>query len=228
MRATIVSRRALTLAIPVLLGLVAARTSHAQGEPSDAAKKAAKKQEERDRERDAKEDREAAETARTRTPIAPGAGAHLATASVPGGLVFPTAPGSPTPYNCLEWAFCTRNCWTQPCTSPPCPPSWAVTLAQLLAARGFDITKPVDCKSSTAKHVIMLIWFVPESTPDVPGSIPSDDTWVHAMKRLDGTWSSKNGSAGFHDHISDPEGFLDRHYPPPPGKKRIVRCFEHS
>ena len=55
--------------------------------------------------------------------------------------------------------------------------------------------------------------------------MPPDKHWVHAMKRVEGRWSSKNGERGHYEDIADTAGFLDRHYPGPPGHRRVIRCF---
>ena len=98
-------------------------------------------------------------------------------------------------------------------------------MREMIRREGFNL-QPVDCDASTAQHVIMIVWHVPDAdVPTDPNDIPDDSHFEHAMKRLDGKWSSKNGQDGQHNDIGDTGGFLDRHYPVPEGKTRVIRCF---
>lgn len=125
------------------------------------------------------------------------------------------------PYNCLHWSFCRTNGWTEPVLLPL---GLGPSLRQLLEREGFGTT-PVDCSTATG-HVCMLIWNVPVDDPPLPpDQLPSDFFWVHAMKRVDGRWSSKNGVRGRWEDIDDTTRFLDRHYPVPAGRTRVIRCF---
>lgn len=215
------SSEALGLLAVVLVVVVGGTEARAQDDPAEVVKKAEEsaRQDPQEREQEKKEEAEDARRAATMTPAGAGAISVVApgTISVPPGV-----PGRP-PYNCLHWAFCRKDAWSQPI--PPgatiAPP---ITMEQLLQREGFSTT-PVDCATATG-HVIMLIWHVPDGgAPIPPDALPADLWWVHAMKRVDGKWSSKNGQDGLWTEISDTGSFLDRHYPPPTGMKTVTRCF---
>jgi hypothetical protein len=209
----------------LLLCCGAATAARAQEEPPEAVKRAIERAAEdpSERQRDADEAAAAARRAATVTPIAAGGGIVVVAS---GTLALTPGVAGRQPFNCLHWSFCRKDAWSQPMASgsglgPP------ITLEELLTREGFSTT-PVDC-GAAGGHVIMLIWHVPAGDPPLPPtSSPVDRHWVHAMKRLDGKWSSKNGPDGLYRDIPDTDAFLDTHYPPKPGKKRVVRCFAKS
>lgn len=189
----------------------------------DALQRAIEAQRQREAAEEAEEEerlKEIAQQAQTRTLARPGG-----TEIEPGRFRLPPVLPGVTPYNCLEWGFCRRDAWTQPVSGTPGSTATPITLRDMLSREGFGLT-PVDCSTSTANHVIMLIWSVPNANlPIPPGTMPPDGFWVHAMKRLNGTWSSKNGQSYFYPSIPDPNAFVNRHYPPKPGHTNEIRCY---
>lgn len=213
------SGRALAL---VLLAAGASMGTSAGKDPPTVVRKAEETADSDPDERERRE-QEAADDAReaaTMTPISAGG------VAVPTSGTFVLSPlvAGRLPFNCLHWAFCRRDGWTQPVPPPGAMGSPPISIRQLLEREGFPLT-PVDC-DGPGDHVVKLIWHVPAGAPPLPpGALPPDASWVHAMKRLGGEWSSKNGQAGFWVGIADPGAFLDRHYPVPSGQERVVRCF---
>lgn len=107
------------------------------------------------------------------------------------------------PYNCLSWAVHCDNChgWVQPCK----PTGDAID--DWMKMNGWSMMPPAGGAMQTV--IIQKHCNLP---PLLPGS-----TWVHAMKKMPNcTWSSKNGAGRLHFGITDPEGFGNMHYPPPP------------
>lgn len=205
----------------LVLGLLAAGLVMAQEEPPEVVQKAeeSSKSDASEQERRERQEAEDAREAATMTPVAnrPGEVAQV----VSGTLSLPPLVLGRRPYNCLHWSFCRADGWSQPMWRGP----WTlISVRQLLEREGFSTT-PVDC-ATAGGHVCMLIWNVPLSAPSVPPDrMPTDKYWVHAMKRVEGRWSSKNGERGHYEDIADTSGFLDRHYPVPPGHRRVIRCF---
>lgn len=186
-------------------------------EPSDYAKKVAREDAEKRKKEEAEEDEEAAKRIASATPINhTGPFRHLPES--PGETVMsPLIPGR-IPYNCLEWGFCRKTAWALP--------NKTITLEQMVAREGFDVSKPVDCNASKAEHVIMLVFHVPAGTCNVqPDKMPPSGFWTHVIKRLEGRFSSKNGSGPLYEDIKDVDEFLRKHYPAAPGKEICTRCY---
>ena len=197
--------------------------SKPQGPPpvSEAAKKAAEAAKEAGQENRAAEKEAATKHIATFTPRQRGV---LPQEITPGRHRWqPGSLGGPTPYNCLEWSFCSKAAWAEP-VPQGFPGYTPIDLISLVENQGFSKV-PVDCNKNAA-HLIMLIWHVPEGEDySDPGKLPPDENWKHAMKRLDGKWSSKNGEKALFEDIPDPDAFVDKHYAPKKGFKKVVRCF---
>jgi hypothetical protein len=133
----------------------------------------------------------------------------------------PAMAGGPTPYNCLAWALnCQSDRWMQPTSGPGRP---VITpISTILGDAGYDASTVVDCSMNCPAGkdpMVKMVWQVPM------GGMPDDSNWVHAMKRLSGKWTSKNGQDEQFSDIGDCTAFLDMHYPQQTGKTRTVRCY---
>jgi hypothetical protein len=133
----------------------------------------------------------------------------------------PAVAGGPRPYNCLAWALnCQTDRWMQPTSGPGRPVITPINT--ILGDAGYDSANAVDCSMNCPAGkdpMVKMVWQVPA------GGMPDDTNWVHAMKRLAGKWTSKNGSGEQYSDIADCTAFLDAHYPQQPGKTRTARCY---
>lgn len=135
-------------------------------------------------------------------------------------ILKPGGPANTTPYNCFAWGLnCQTDRWIQP--NPDVPGNgWK----DILKENGYDAKKTADCAKPACPNGGKALKMVFEVCPG--NEEPSDDNWVHAMKQEpDGDWTSKNGQGPLYTDIKDCMKFINKFYPPAPGKSNKVLCF---
>ena len=135
-------------------------------------------------------------------------------------ILKPGGPGNTTPYNCFAWGLnCQNDRWIEP--NPDVPGNgWK----DILRDNGYDPDKAADCAKPACPDGGKALKMVFEVCPG--NEDPTDDNWVHAMKQeADGDWTSKNGQGPLYTDIKDCMKFINKFYPPAPGKSNKVLCF---
>lgn len=130
----------------------------------------------------------------------------------------PKNPGGPTPYNCMAWALgCQTDRWINPV--PGAGGSWK----DVLDDHGYDTANPSNATDACADGKgpkVKMIFFEWEH------GVYTVQELVHVMKQEDdGDWTSKNGDGKLYKDIKDCAKFLDKHYPTPKGKRRVVKYY---